>query len=174
MGLCILRGGTMKFTTGYTNRQIKKWGRGSAFLIFLSAFAFGGMAVTADARDLAVIAGKEFPADTLSMSTLKDIYMGEKQVLNGVRLKPIDQRDNQQIKFDFLNRVLRLSKDGYVTYWNNRLFREGGIPPIPKNDSAEVIATIEGTDGAIGYVWLDQAKAAKDSLKILLTITVGQ
>jgi hypothetical protein len=59
-----------------------------------------------------------------------------------------------------------------VTYWNNRLFREGGIPPIPKNNSADVISAVQDTDGAIGYVWLTDTTDSKANLKILLTIPI--
>lgn len=160
---------------------IKKWGpslpaalAGMALLFILSAFIFVESAVTADAREVAVIAGKSFPVDSVTLDTLQAIYNGEKQIIAGVRLKPIDQRDNQQIKSLFLDRVLDLTRIGYATYWNNRLFREGGIPPALKNNPQEVIEAVEDTSGAIGYVWLEEAKAAKEHVKILLTINVGQ
>lgn len=173
MGVCILRDLVMMSSISRTSRQMKKWGPGLALLFMLSAFVFGGPAATAQAKQLAIIAGKSFPVDTLTLDVLQDIYMGEKQIIGSVRLKPIDQRDNQPIKFQFLDRVLHLSRDGYITYWNNRLFREGGIPPIPKQNSEEVILTVEETVGAIGYVYSEEAKAARDRIKILITIDVG-
>ena len=166
MGLCILRDRNMV-------SAMKKYRPGLALLLFLSASVFCGPVVSADAKELAVVVGKSFPADVLAFNDLKDIYMGEKQIIGSVRLKPIDQRDNQPIKFQFLDSVLHLSRDGYITYWNNRLFREGGIPPIAKQNSEEVILTVEEVNGAIGYVWLEEAKAARDRVKILFTINVG-
>ncbi len=164
----------MTSATVSASRQVKKWGPGLALLFMLSAFVFGGSATTANANELAVIAGKDFPVDTMTLSTLKEIYLGEKEIIGNVRLKPIDQRDSQQIKFLFLDRVLHLSRDGYITYWNNRLFRQGGIPPSLKQNPVEVILAVEETEGAVGYVWLQEAKVAKDRVKILLTIDVGQ
>ncbi|MBI3596321.1 MAG: hypothetical protein HY203_04105 [Nitrospirae bacterium] len=154
-------------------RLLTKLG-GLAFLCVLSALMNVGSVAAAEIREMAMIAGKSFPVDTLTLDGIKEIYKGEKQLIAGVRLKPIDQRDSQTIRSQFLNKVLNFSGDEYVTYWNNRLFREGGIPPIPQNNSGEVITMVQETDGAIGYVWLDETTAAKANLRILLTIHVRQ
>jgi len=169
----------MELETGSISGHIKniKWAPrhfpqlvGMAILLVLSAFVVVGTVGGADTKELAVIAGKSFPVDALILDDVKEIYRGEKQIISGVRLKPIDQRDSQPIRTEFLDKVLHLSGDEYVTYWNNRLFREGGIPPIPKNNSGDVITTVKETDGAIGYVWLDETTSEKANLKILLTI----
>lgn len=164
----------MTSTAVSASRQVRKWVLGAIFLFVLLAFVFDRLAVTADAKELAVIAGKSFPVDTLTLDAIQQIYRGDKELIGNVRLKPVDQRDTQQIKFLFLDKVLNFSRDGYITYWNNRLFREGGIPPVLKQNAEEVILTVEDTVGAIGYVWLEEAKAAKERVKILLTVDVGQ
>jgi hypothetical protein len=186
MGLCFLKDEATELKILLTNSQVKtkkyvpsrltEWG-GMGLLFALSVFILSlhimvGSGAAADIKEIAVISGKSFPPDALTLEEVKEIYRGERQLIRGVRLKPIDQRDSQPIRGNFLNKVMNFSGDEYVTYWNNRLFREGGIPPIPKNNSAEVIATVQDTDGAIGYVWLDEATAAKADLKILLTIPV--
>ena len=163
----------MTFAEALAHRRGKKWGLGMSLLLILAAFAFGGPAVPADAKELAVIAGKSFPVDTLTLVALQEIYRGEKQIIGGDRLKPIDQRDTQEIKFLFLDTVLHLARERYITYWNNRLFQEGGIPPVLKKNSEEVILTVEEMVGAIGYVWLEEAKATKGRVKILLMINIG-
>jgi len=147
---------------------------GIALLFFPCSSILIGSTATANARELAVIAGKSFPADSVTLGDVQRIYKGEKQILADTRLKPIDQRDKQLIKSEFLDKVLHLSPEVYLTYWNNRLFREGGIPPTLKDNSQEVIAAVENTDGAIGYVWLDEAKTAHNRIKILLTIDTVQ
>jgi len=144
-------------------------------LVFLLAsfmLILVGAGSAAEVKEIAVISSKSFTADALTLEEVKEIYRGEKQIIAGQRIKPIDQRDTQSIRNQFLNKVLNLSGDEYVTYWNNRLFREGGIPPIPKNSSAEVIAAVQETDGAIGYVWLTDTADSKANLKILLTIPI--
>ena len=142
------------------------------FLLAFSTLIMVGAVAAAEIRELAVISGKSFPADALTLEEVKEIYRGEKQLIGGQRLKPIDQRETQGIRNQFLNKVMNFSGDEYVTYWNNRLFREGGIPPIPKSNSAEVIAAVQETEGAIGYVWLTDTSDSKANLKILFTIPV--
>ncbi|HET6465800.1 MAG TPA: hypothetical protein VFH55_09355 [Nitrospiria bacterium] len=142
------------------------------FLLALSILSMVGAGAAAEIKEIAVISGKSFPADAMTLEEIREIYRGEKQLIGGQRLKPIDQRDTQAIRIQFLNKVLNFSGDEYVTYWNNRLFREGGIPPIPKNNSADVISAVQDTDGAIGYVWLSDTTDSKANLKILLTIPI--
>jgi len=183
MGLRILNlnEGTTKLDNGTINNRVNvrksgsslmaKWG-GVALLLALYVLGMVGSGGAADLKEIAVISGKSFPSDALTLEEVKEIYRGERQLIRGVRIKPIDQRDTQPIRGNFLNKVMNFSGDEYVTYWNNRLFREGGIPPMPKNNSADVISAVQDTDGAIGYVWLDETTAAKSDLKILITIPV--
>jgi len=181
MGLCVLmKEATNLESTLLNNRFKSKMSAASLLskiggLVLLYSFfvlIMVGTGAAADIKEIAMISGKSFPSDALTLEEVKEIYRGERQLIRGVRLKPIDQRDSQPIRGNFLNKVMNFSGDEYVTYWNNRLFREGGIPPLPKNNSTEVISTVQDTDGAIGYVWLDEATAAKADLKILLTIPV--
>jgi len=181
MGLCILKDEAAEVEIVLINAQDKTQKpvpnfraqlKGLAFLLVLSLWIWVGSVAAAELKEIAVISSKSFSADALTLEEVKEIYRGERQIIGGVRLKPIDQRDSQPIRAGFLGKVMNFSSDEYVTYWNNRLFREGGIPPIPKNNSAEVIGAVQDTDGAIGYVWLDEATAAKANLKILLTIPV--
>ena len=121
------------------------------------------------AKEIAIIVGKNHPLTHVSAAELADIYLGNKEVAGKVRLKPIDQRDGQEIHSAFLKKVLRMSHDDYVEYWNHRLFREGGTPPILKGDSTEVIRSVEEKEGAIGYVWASEGRD-DDNVRILLTI----
>src|SRR5437660_1211162 len=85
----------MKSATVPTSRHIKKWEPAIVFILILTAFVFGGPADTANAKELAIIADKTFPVDTITLSTLQEIYLGKKEIIGDVRLKPVDQRDNQ-------------------------------------------------------------------------------
>jgi ABC-type phosphate transport system substrate-binding protein len=181
MGLRILKDEATELQTVFANNlnkakrsvsgPMKKMGV-MFFLLAIFVLIIAGSGRAAEIREIAVISGKSFPADAMTLEEIKEIYRGERQLIGGKRLKPIDQRDTQSIRTQFLSKVLNFSGDEYVTYWNNRLFREGGIPPIPKDNSAEVIAAVQETDGAIGYVWLTDTTDSKANLKILLTIPI--
>ena len=120
-------------------------------------------------QTMVIIAGTSFPKDRLTIQALKAIYMGETQLLQDLRIHPVDQRENQPIRKRFLERVVQMTRDRYIDYWNLRLFRSGGFTPLLKNNSREVIETVQEQDGALGYVWLEEARD-EPGIKILLTL----
>lgn len=124
-------------------------------------------------REIAVVVKKTFPADTLTLADLKEIYLGHKRILGRVRLTPLDQRGDQEINAVFLKRIMGLSRSQYLDHWLKLLYREGGRPPFIKKNSEDVLSTVEEITGAIGYVWSDEAKAAGNRVKILITIEVN-
>lgn len=126
------------------------------------------------AKELAIIANKSFPAIVLTNKDIKEIYLGQREIIEGIRLKPVDQDYNQVIRKAFMQRIIVLPVDAYSTYWSNRIFQRGGIPPILRKSSEEVVKTVVETDGAIGYVWLEEAQTVATRVKVLFTIDSGQ
>jgi ABC-type phosphate transport system substrate-binding protein len=125
----------------------------------LLAGLFFALSGRLEAREIAVIVNADGPLTRLSQTELVEIFLGQKEMANGVRIRPIDQDESQEIREAFLSNVLHLSHRAYINHWNHRLFREGGIPPLLKNDSSEVIRTVREREGAVGYVWASEAKA---------------
>jgi hypothetical protein len=128
----------------------------------------------ASAKELALIVNKSFPAIVLTNKDIKEIYMGQREMIEGIRLRPVDQDYNQAIRKAFMQRIIILPVDAYTTYWNNRIFQRGGIPPVLRKNSEEVVKTVVETDGAIGYIWLEEAQAVATRVKVLFTIDSGQ
>ena len=122
---------------------------------------------SAFAEDIAIIARNNFPLEKMTLYELKTIYMGTKTFQRGTKLNPIDQQDRNPIKKLFLQKVLQLNPSDYEGFWAIRTFG-GIIPPPIKKTSNEVIYSILGTEGGVGYVWKDEA--TRDGIKILMTI----
>ena len=123
------------------------------------------------ARELAIIANKSYPFNQITVEALKEIYKGEKTVVGGTRIHPLDQKE-PVIKKVFLNEIVGKSIDQYNVYWIKRVFQEGGVPPEIKSGSDDVLDTITHGTGAVGYVWKSEA-AGREDIKILLTIEVN-
>jgi ABC-type phosphate transport system substrate-binding protein len=123
---------------------------------------------TANAKRIAIVVSKKSPITRVSPAMLIDIYLGQKEVAENVRLKPIDQGENQEIRETFLRKILGMSHEAYVKYWNRHLFQQGGIPPSLKRDSKEVIRAVQEREGAIGYVWSQEAET--EDVRVLLTL----
>ena len=107
--------------------------------------------------------------ENTTLYELKNIYMGIKTFQEGMKLSPIDQQDRNPIKKLFPQKVVLLDPSDYEGFWAIRTFG-GIIPPPVKKTSNEVMYSILGTHGALGYVWKD--KANLDRIKILMTIPV--
>lgn len=126
----------------------------------------------AQAKELAIIANKAYPADRVTLDTLKDIYLGEKTMEKSVRILPVDQED-PSIKKKFVEKILRTTVGRYDADWFKKAYTDGIVPPVMRELSGDVILFVEREVGAIGYVWGTEAKG-KSEIKVLLTIEVGE
>lgn len=123
------------------------------------------------ADEIAIISNKEYPVDHISMSTLREIYLGEKLIEGDIRIKPFNHKDHK-IKILFLKKVLGFNEDKFNAYWIKKVFQEGGVPPVMKNSSTDMIKAVEEEKGGIGYVWKHEAVAPH--IKILLILDAGE
>jgi hypothetical protein len=135
------------------------------------ALVWFSTAVPAAAREISVIAGIEFPVQSISLQELQDLFLGNLTVLSGRRVKPLLQDWNEEITQAFLKKAMGMTQEAYTSYWNTRLFQEGGFKPRHVTDSKDMIATIKTMRGSVGFVWSDELPTQGD-LKVLLSINV--
>ncbi len=86
---------------------------------------------------------------TLTPEEIRDVFLGEKQLVDGVRLVPVD---NSVLQTEFLAKVLQTDGTKYYARWTRKSFREGITAPAVKGSDAEVIAFVKSTRGAVGYI----------------------
>ena len=96
--------------------------------------------------DIYVIANS---AINVSVDDIKLIYTGDKELAGPIKIRPLD---NQAGRAEFLAKVLRLNDNRYDSLWTIKSFRDGLTPPLAKANDAEVIAYVQSTPGAVGYV----------------------
>lgn len=137
--------------------------------IFSSLFLILLLATAAHAGGISVIANNSFSKSALSASQVKDIYLGKTEVMDGVRLSPLDRKDSEAVKGDFLKKTLGMTGDEYKSYWVKRVFKDGGAPPSVKASSDDAIKAVKENKGAIAYVPEEDLKS-KEGLKVLITI----
>jgi hypothetical protein len=85
---------------------------------------------------------------TLRPGDVRDVFIGEKNFAGAVRLSPAD---NLAAQAAFLDKVMRVSAERYVSLWTKKSFRDGANPPPVKVSDAEAIAYIRQTPGACSY-----------------------
>ena len=89
------------------------------------------------------------PAVTLSPDDVRDVFLGEKQIADGIKLVPID---NASAQAAFLSQVVKLDPVKYAAAWTKKSFRDGVNPPAVKATDAEVVDFVKHVLGAVGYV----------------------
>ena len=113
---------------------------------------FFGILLTASAttqalaEDLYVIAN---PNTSVTISDIREIFLGEKQFAGSVKIVPVD---NAAAQADFLGKVMKMDAAKYSTSWTKKSFRDGLSPPAVKSGDAAVLNYVKSTPGAIGYV----------------------
>jgi ABC-type phosphate transport system substrate-binding protein len=92
------------------------------------------------------------PLRGLDAEQLKRIYAGRVVELDGQALHPVQLAGGQALRQRFHASVLRQSEDDYLAYWTVRRYIGKGTPPPELASGAEVLAFVQRTPGAIGYV----------------------
>ena len=114
------------------------------FSLLLSSI---GSATVADDLYLACHEGVLLPA-----GDVRDVFLGEKQFLNAIRLVPVD---NVAAQPAFLEKVLKMNGIKYATTWAKKSFRDGINPPaVMANDDA-ALEFIRRTPGSCGYLGVE-------------------
>lgn len=96
--------------------------------------------------DVVVVA---HPQARVTMSDVRETYVGEKEFNGQTRLIPVD---NTALQPTFIERVLTMNARRYETLWIKKAFRDARVPPTRLRTDADVLAFIARTPGAVGYV----------------------
>ncbi len=130
-------------------------------LLFLFSWA------EASFSQVAVIAHKTVPVDTIKKSELLDFYTGDtrkwndKQPVVILDLKP--RGDTKKAFYKFLGKRPSRMK----SIWLKKMLSGEGDPPLSMKSEDEMLKKVASTPGAIGYV--NQAKVSEE-VKILVTV----
>ena len=86
---------------------------------------------------------------SLATADVRDVFLGEKQFLNAIRLVPVD---NLAVQPAFLEIVLKMNGTKYSTTWAKKSFRDGINAPAALANDAAVLDFIRRTPGGCGYL----------------------
>jgi hypothetical protein len=89
------------------------------------------------------------PSVSLTVDEVRDLFLGERQFTTNLKLVPVD---NRSLRSEFLSKVLQTDEGKYAARWLRKSFREGLAAPALLGSDAEVIAFVQSTPGAVGYV----------------------
>lgn len=130
--------------------------------LLLAALTIG--AATAWGADIKVIANSSVGASSVSADELKGVFLSTKSSLSdGSRVEPVLLKSGATHEA-FLKDYVGKSDSALETYYRSLVFTGKGSMPKAFATDAEVVAYVEKTKGAIGYV---SAATATASTKVL-------
>ncbi|HMW22334.1 MAG TPA: hypothetical protein PKC59_02770 [Burkholderiaceae bacterium] len=122
--------------------------------LFGAAFAALSLSLVTDLAQaddgLAVIAHPGVRG--LDAEAIRRVYSGRMVELDGQPLRPVQLVAGHPLRRRFATAVLQQSDEDFIAYWTVRRYIGKGAPPRELGSSAEVIAQVIATPGAIGYV----------------------
>ena len=88
----------------------------------------------------------------LDAAQVQRIYTGRVVELAGQALLPVNYQPGSPMRQRFLNEFLQQDEERYTAYWTVRRYVGKGVPPRELGTTAEVIAYVNATPGAIAYL----------------------
>jgi ABC-type phosphate transport system substrate-binding protein len=122
-------------------RALLTLGAASLLAVTTPVLADDGVAVIANA-----------PLRGIDAEALKRIYNGRMVELDGQPLRPTHLGAGAPLRRRFLAAVLQQSDEDHIAYWTVRRYIGKGAPPREIASTAELIAYVQRTPGAIGYI----------------------
>lgn len=99
---------------------------------------------------------------------VRQIFLGQiKTYPDGSEAQTYDTAGNDNLRSDFVTKVLRRNESTMNAYWARMIFTAKATPPQELPDSATVKKVVAGNKNAIGYISSDQVD---DSVRVLMII----
>jgi hypothetical protein len=112
----------------------------------------GSESALAASPRLVVIVGKSSPIDNLTLGTLRNIFLAQPAVENGVRLVPFNAPPNSPERVQFDRRVLGMDPDEVARHWVDQRIRGNPGPPRTIAGAKLLRQVVARLPGAIGYL----------------------
>jgi len=134
------------------NRASKRSGSGVQRALFLLALMGGAIAYSVPTNDIVIIVNPTVKTREISVDDLRAIFLETKTSLDdGSRVKPVLEKGGPA-HAAFLKAYLGKTDFALQTYYRSLVFSgTGSMPPVLRSDG-DVVAYVEKTRGAIGYV----------------------
>ena len=102
--------------------------------------------------DILIVANKSVPAESLEKAELKDIFLGDTIKWKDKSKISIVVQKNGNAHSEFVKEITRKSASQFRNYWKKMVFTGKGSSPKSFDKSADLLAYVAATKGAIGYV----------------------
>ncbi len=117
------------------------------------------------AETIYIIANNSIAAASLSMAEARLIFQKEKTRLGSSAVMPIHARKDSSLRADFAARVLNMSVQEEIGYWEAQKVQSGKQPPAELGDTVKAVFSMKS---GISYCYASQYRSGV--AKILLKI----
>lgn len=129
-------------------------------LLFVLLFVFSHVSM----GEILLIAHKDMPVEKLSKKSIQDIYLGNQQVVNNLRIIPLDQDHDSPTRAEFYDKIIDLPHNQIISHWSRLIFTGKGQAPISLSGNNSIIEFVRHNPNVIGYI---DEKYLSSDVKIL-------
>jgi hypothetical protein len=96
------------------------------------------------------------PLDSLTRDVVQGIFLGDVRFVGQVRVVPFTYGEGTAAERKFVTQCLGMTASAFRLNWVRLVFREGIAPPRNAYNTAAMLAVVDTTPGAIGYLVTDE------------------
>lgn len=110
-------------------------------------------AATPPAGGFILIVNRNNPVTALAATEVTKIFLKKAELWpDGTPVAPVDLNEGAPARDAFTRSVMRRSVAAVKSYWQQEIFAGREVPPPEQPSDADVVSTVRGLPGAIGYV----------------------
>ncbi len=118
------------------------------FIILCSSLLFPSLCRS----DIYVIAHKNSAIQNLNLETLKEIYLGNRQYINELRVLPLDQDSQESTRQQFYQDIIQKPQGQLISHWSRLIFTGKGQAPIALSGDQSIVNFVSNNPNVIGYI----------------------
>ena len=102
--------------------------------------------------DIVLIAHKKMPINQLSKDDIQNIYLGNRQIINNLRIIPLDQEHDSPTRLTFYALVFNMPHNQIISHWSRLIFTGKGQAPIALAGNNSILDFVRHNPNVIGYI----------------------
>lgn len=114
--------------------------------------------------DIYIIAHKQNPIKQLSLSQLKELYLGNRQFIGEIRILPLDQDIQESTRNKFYSQVIEIEQSQLISHWSKLIFTGKGQAPKSLLSDNSIIEFVSANPNTIGYI---NSQTMNDKVKVI-------
>ena len=117
-----------------------------------------------NARELIVIADKNFHKDHLTEQEIKAFFLDKTHFINGERVLVMNRKYGNSLRVCFEKLILHKNKSALERYWQKSYY-QGGRPPKVIESTQMLFAYLQNITPSVGYI--DKKELQQHDVKVL-------